>query len=128
MSGVISKKLSPKQIIIIGECITFIAVAMLILPLNLPLAILGFLLIGLGNGPLFPNMTHLAPIHFGEELSQATIGIQMAVSSVSVLVSPIIFGFIAENIGTYLFPHSLMIMLIVNIVATYLLFRKTNKS
>lgn len=124
LSGVISNKLSPKQIIIIGECITFIAITLLILPLNLTLAVVGFFLIGLGNGPLFPNMTHLTPVHFGEEFSQATIGLQMAVSSVSVLVSPIIFGFIAGNIGTHLFPYSLMAMLIVTATYTALLFKK----
>ena len=128
LSGVVSKKLSPKQIIIIGECITFIAVTMLILSPGLTLSVVGFFLIGFGNGPLFPNMTHLAPIHFGEKLSQATIGIQMAVSSVSVLVSPIVFGYLAENIGTHLFPWSLMAMVIVTAVATALLFRKAKET
>ena len=125
ISGLISKKLSPKQIIITGECVTFIAITMLILPLNLTVATIGFFLIGVGNGPLFPNMTHLAPVHFGEELSQATIGIQMAASSVSVLLSPIIFGILAENIGTHLFPYSLMAMLILTALATLRLFGKS---
>lgn len=125
ISGLISKKLSPKQIIITGECVTFIAITMLILPLNLTVATIGFFLIGFGNGPLFPNMTHLAPVHFGEELSQATIGIQMAASSVSVLLSPIIFGILAENIGTHLFPYSLMAMLILTALATLRLFGKS---
>lgn len=125
ISGLISKKLSPKQIIITGECVTFIAITTLILPLNLTVATIGFFLIGFGNGPLFPNMTHLAPVHFGEELSQATIGIQMAASSVSVLLSPIIFGILAENIGTHLFPYSLMAMLILTALATLRLFGKS---
>ena len=128
LSGVVSKKLSPKQIIIIGECIAFIAVTLIMLPFSLTLSVVGLFLIGLGNGPLFPNMTHLAPVHFGEKLSQATIGIQMAVSSVSVLVSPIIFGFLAENIGTHLFPASLMTMVIITAISTALLFRKRNIS
>lgn len=128
LSGVVSKKLSPKNIIIIGEGITFIAVALLLLKLNLTLSVVAFFLVGFGNGPLFPNMTHLAPVHFGEKLSQATIGIQMAVSSVSVLVSPIIFGYLAENIGTHLFPWSLLAMLILTVISTALLFRKRNIS
>ncbi len=128
LSGVVSKKLSPKNIIIIGEGITFIAVALLLLKLNLTISVVAFFLVGFGNGPLFPNMTHLAPVHFGEKLSQATIGIQMAVSSVSVLVSPIIFGYLAENIGTHLFPWSLLAMLILTVISTALLFRKRNIS
>ena len=124
LSGVLSSKLSPSKIIIYGECITFIAITLLILPLNLTVATIGLFMIGLGNGPLFPNLTHLAPIHFGEELSQSLIGLQMAVSSVSVLFSPIIFGQIAEHIGSYLFPYVLMTLLLLTAWATFLLFRK----
>ena len=124
LSGVFSSKLSPRQIIIFGECITFIAIILLMLPLNLTIATMGLFMIGLGNGPLFPNLTHLAPVHFGEELSQSLIGLQMAFSSVSVLLSPILFGQIAEHIGSYLFPYVLMVMLLITGFATSRLFRK----
>ena len=124
LSGVFSSKLSPRQIIIYGECITFTAIILLILPFNLTITTIGLFMIGLGNGPLFPNLTHLAPVHFGEELSQSLIGMQMAFSSVSVLLSPIIFGQIAEHIGSYLFPYVLMVMLLITGFATSRLFRK----
>lgn len=124
ISGFLSKKLSSKQIIIFGECITFIAITLIILPLNLTWATIGLFLIGFGNGPLFPNMTHLAPIHFGEDSSQSIIGLQMAISSVSVLLSPILFGQIAEHIGAYLFPCVLMLMLVITGLSTWKLFGK----
>ena len=122
LSGFLSKKLSPKQIIITGECVTFIAIMLLLLPLNMTVATIGLFMIGLGNGPLFPNLTHLMPVHFGEELSQSLIGLQMAVSSVSVLLSPIVFGQIAEHMGAHLFPTVLIIMLIITAVSTARLF------
>lgn len=128
LSGVVSKKLSSKQIIIVGECITFTAIMLIILPFNLTVATVGLFMIGVGNGPLFPNMTHLAPVHFGEELSQSLIGLQMAASSVSVLLSPIIFGQIAEYIGAHLFPYVLMLMLIFTAAATLRLFFKRQVS
>ena len=124
LSGIISSKLSPKQIIIIGECITFIALLLIIAPLNIAFATLGLFMIGFGNGPLFPNMTHLVPAHFGTELSQSLIGLQMAASSVSVLLSPILFGQIAEHSGLHLFPYVLMLMLILTASATLRLFLK----
>lgn len=124
LSGFLSKKLSPKQIIILGECITFIAIILLILPLNLTFTTIGLFMIGLGNGPLFPNLTHLAPVHFGEELSQSLIGLQMASSNSAILFAPILFGQIAEHIGAHLFPHVLMSMLLLTAAATFLLFRK----
>lgn len=124
LSGFLSKKLSPKQIIILGECITFIAIILLILPLNLTFTTIGLFMIGLGNGPLFPNLTHLAPVHFGEELSQSLIGLQMASSNSAILFAPILFGQIAEHIGAHLFPHVLISMLLLTAAATFLLFRK----
>ncbi len=122
LSGFLSKKLSPKQIIITGECVTFIAIMLLLLPFNMTVATIGLFMIGLGNGPLFPNLTHLMPVHFGKDLSQSLIGLQMAVSSVSVLLSPIVFGQIAEHMGAHLFPTVLIIMLIITAVSTARLF------
>lgn len=127
LSGVFSQKLSPKRIVLIGECITFTAFLILMLPLNITVATIGLFMIGLGNGPVFPNMTHLAPVHFGQELSQSIIGLQMAVSSLSVLLSPIIFGFVAEHIGAHLFPYIQMALLVTTAVATLCVFRKNKK-
>ena len=124
LSGVIAGKLSPKQIIVIGEAITFVALLLIISPFGLGAATVGLFMIGLGNGPLFPNLTHLAPVHFGMELSQSLIGLQMAASSVSVLLSPVIFGQIAEHIGSHLFPHILMVLLILTWAATFCLMKK----
>lgn len=122
LSGFLSKKLSSKHIIIIGESVTFIAITLLLLPLNMTVATIGLFMIGLGNGPLFPNLTHLMPVHFGKELSQSLIGLQMAVSSVSVLLSPILFGQIAEHLGAELFPTVLMVMLVITAISTVKVF------
>jgi fucose permease len=126
LSGVVSKKLTPKQIIVIGECITFTALMLIVSPLSLGFATVGLFMIGLGNGPLFPNLTHLVPVHFGFELSQSLIGLQMAASSVSVLLSPIIFGQIAQHIGSHLFPHILIMLLILTAVATFCLIKPSS--
>lgn len=127
LSGFLSKKLSPKGIIILGESITFIAIILLLLPLNLTFATIGLFMIGLGNGPIFPNMTHLAPVHFGQELSQSLIGLQMASSNSAILLAPIIFGQVAEHLGAHLFPHVQMIMLVITILSTCKLFKKISK-
>ena len=123
LSGVLSKKLTPRQIIAVGEVVTFIAILLMILPFGLGVTTLGLFMIGLGNGPLFPNLTYLAPIHFKKELSQAIIGIQMAFSSVAVLLSPILFGQIAEHIGSELFPYVLMAELILLVAGTLSLYK-----
>lgn len=102
LSGVLVNKIPPKKIIIIGETLTLIAILLTFSP-NYIVAGVGMFLIGLGNGPIFPNMTHLTPIHMGREISQSFIGLQGAISYGSILLSPIIFGLLAEKLSTDIF-------------------------
>lgn len=122
-SGLISKRLTPQKIIILGEIITFFAI-IIVFSSNITAATIGLFLIGLGNGPLFPNLTHLAPTNFGKELSQALIGLQMASSNSAILFAPIIFGQLAQRIGAYLFPYVQLILLLVTALATLVLFKQ----
>ena len=55
LSGVLANRISPKKIIVIGESITLIAI-ILTFAGKQSIAGLGLFLIGLGNGPIFPNM------------------------------------------------------------------------
>lgn len=73
---------------------------------------LGLFLIGLGNGPVFPNMTHLTPILYKKETSQSIIGIEMAFSNLSILLTPVLFGFISSVISVDFFPIFLTIMFV----------------
>ena len=66
-------------------------------------------MIGLGNGPVFPNMLHLTPRIFGKEISQSVMGVQMSASYVGILLAPALFGLLAQNITAALFPYYLAI-------------------
>lgn len=124
-SGVLALKCTSWQIIKIGQCITLTAVALLLLPLP-PVAAGGALfLVGLGNGPIFPNMIHLTPETFGKERSQAVVSIQMSASYVSILLAPVLFGFIAQYISVALFPYYLCVMLFVMLLGTFFMHRLT---
>ena len=50
-------------------------------------------------GPIFPNMTYLTPKLFGAEVSQSVIGIQMASSYLSIMLTPAFFGVLAQYMG-----------------------------
>lgn len=56
-------------------------------------------IIGVSLGPIFPNMTYLIPKLFGAEVSQSVIGIQMASSYLSIMLTPAFFGVLAQNMG-----------------------------
>lgn len=119
-SGILALKCTSQQMIKIGQCITLIAIALLLLPLS-PIATSGALfLIGLGNGPIFPNMIHLTPENFGKERSQAVVSIQMSASYISILLAPVLFGLLAQFISPALFPYYLCAMLFIMLLGTFL--------
>ena len=110
LSGVLANRLSSKQLVGLGQAITFVAVLVLLAPLPLAAATVGLFLVGFGNSPLYPNMLHLTPRLFGRELSQAVIGVQMAASYVGALTLPPLFGVVAERVGFWVFPVALFVL------------------
>lgn len=117
LSGVLANKVQPKTIIVIGESITLVAI-LLTFSKNPVIATAGLFMIGLGNGPVFPNMTHLTPIHMGRDIAQSFIGLQGAISYGSILLSPIIFGLLAERFTTDFFSLFQIIAFIITAIAT----------
>ena len=73
----------------------------------------GLLLIGLGCAPIYPSVIHSTPEHFGEENSQALIGVQMASAYMGSLLMPPVFGLMANHISTGLLPWFLLGILVV---------------
>ena len=123
-SGLLSVRFNCRQLIRAGQAIILAAVLLLLLPVQGPSAILGLFLIGMGNGPLFPNMTHLTPVLFGIESSQSIISMEMAFSNASIMLTPVFFGFIAQHVGTWCFPPFLLIMFLLLVFSTWMLDRK----
>ena len=110
LSGLLALRFSDWKIIITGQSIIFIAVLILLITNDTASAVLGLFLIGLGNGPVFPNMTHLTPILYKKETSQSIIGIEMAFSNLSIMLTPVLFGFISDVMGNEIFPVFLTVM------------------
>ena len=67
-------------------------------------AVAALFLIGLGNGPVYPNIMHLTPKHFGKEYSNSLVGSQMATAYLGIMIAPPIFGFLAKWISAGVFP------------------------
>ena len=84
LSGILSSKLKPQQIILIGTILIIPAIFLVSQPFIPNLIAVGMFLIGLGNGPLYPNMVHLTPIRFGTQHSQAVMGSQMAAAYIGI--------------------------------------------
>lgn len=128
VSGFAAAKISTEKLILINQCLTLVAILMLMLNLPFIFSAVGLFLVGFGNGPLFPNMTHLTPINFGKDNSQSIIGMQMGFAYVSIMLTPVAFGLIAQNISVKLFPYCMFAAFTVLIVSMLTMIKKTKKN
>ena len=121
LSGIFSSKLKPQQIILIGTILIIPAIVLVSQPFIPNLIAVGMFLIGLGNGPLYPNMVHLTPIRFGAQHSQAVMGSQMAAAYIGILSMPTLTGFLAQKFSTDIFPYCLAVLygiMLISLIAT----------
>lgn len=118
LSGVLAAKLHSWKIIRLSQIVLGLALLLLILPGGVYLCALGMFLIGLGNGPLFPNFNYLTPENFGSDISQSVIGIQMASAYIGIMVAPAVCGLLGQVFGMVLFPFYLILFYAIMIPVT----------
>ena len=115
-SGFLTLKLNDTQMIRLGQGLILAGIVCVCLPLGNLSALAGLILIGLGCAPVYPSIIHSTPAHFGEDRSQAMIGVQMASAYVGTCLMPPVFGFLANHISVALFPFYLLVILALMIV------------
>lgn len=106
-SGLLAVQIHSWEIIRFGEIILGFGILLIFMP-SLITSVLGFFLIGFGNGPLFPNLNYLTPENFGENISQSVMGIQMAVSYLGIMLIPALFGILGQKFGMWYLPFFLI--------------------
>ena len=124
INGFLTLKLSDKKLIKLGLFIIVIGVVLMFISINIT-TIIGFILIGLGCAPIYPSIIRLTPKLFGEENSQAMIGVQMACAYLGVLLMPPLFGLLADVITISLLPFYLLLILILMIAMYYITNKKS---
>ena len=121
LSGVVATKLHSWTIIKISMGILGVAMVMLLIPGMVVFSAIGLFLVGLGNGPLYPNYNYLTPENFGEDVSQSIIGIQMASAYGGILLGPLFCGLIGQAVGMFIFPLYLVAFFVAMLCVTSLL-------
>jgi len=125
-SGILATRLSCWQIIKIGECVIAAAVLVLLLPLPTIFAAVGLFLVGLGNGPLYPNFSYLTPSNFGEENAEAVMGTEQVCAYIGCTGVPAVFGILAQVFGLWLFPVFLLVFFVPLVIATTSIMKTKN--
>ncbi len=116
ISGFITMKLNDHQMIRLGQVIVLVGVILMILPFRYEIALIGLIVIGLGCAPIYPCVIHSTPETFGEEKSQAIIGVQMACAYTGNITMAPLFGIIANHISAGLLPFYLLIILVLMLI------------
>lgn len=119
LSGIAATKLHSWTIVKIGEAIMGAALLLLCMPVEGMLSGAALFMVGVGNGPLFPNFNYLAPENFGEELSPSVIGTQMAVSSIAIMTMPVLCSVLGQLLGMGIFPFYLMAFFLLMMAAMW---------
>ena len=113
LSGFLTLLLNDTQMIRLGQGLIAVGIITLLLPFGTITSLVGLILIGLGCAPVYPSIIHATPANFGEDKSQAMIGVQMASAYAGTCLMPPVFGLVANHLGISLLPFYLMVILIV---------------
>lgn len=130
ISGLIADKLGDHNMIRLGAFISILGIIFMLLPLKADLlALCGLIIFGIGCAPVYPSIIHSTPNNFGEQNSQAIIGMQMASAYVGTTFMPPLFGVIANRIGLSFMPIFLFVFIFLMIIMIEITFKTVkNKS
>lgn len=124
-NGFLAMRLPDPVMIRIGQAVLLIGIALLLLPAPGDWSTLtGFVVIGLGCAPIYPCVIHSTPTYFGEDKSQAIVGVQMAFAYVGSMLMPALFGLLGQHISMRLLPWYLLAFTALMIVMHETLRRK----
>lgn len=112
LSGLISNYFTPRKIMAIGMAVLAVGIMVLIIASAPILGGIGLFLIGVGVGPIYPNLMHITPHLFGRDIAQSVMGTHMAAAWAGIMLVPPFFGWIAKNLSQSIFPYFLGLLLI----------------
>ena len=129
ISGFITEKLGDKKMIILGMVFILLGIILLVIPnVNYYVSVVGFIICGMGAGPIYPAIVHSTPDNFGKENSQVIIGLQMAFAYIGSTFTPLLFGLISSALGIEILPFCFLFFLIIFCVLFIFLQKKLKKS
>jgi fucose permease len=116
ISAFVSNKLGDRLLIRIGIAIEVFGILLIFLPLKsyIPAAV-GFVITGIGMGPVYPAIQHMAPENFGRKNSAAVIGLQMASAYIGSTFMPMVFGLLQQALGIAIMPMYLAFFALLSI-------------
>jgi fucose permease len=120
LSGVVSLKISDKNMIRIGEGILLVGIILFMLtfePIIMPIAIC---LIGFGCAPIYPAIIHDTPNRFTVKYSASVMAVQVGCAYLSNVTIVPLFGVIGEKTTFLSLPYVLLAIFILMVITNEL--------
>jgi len=116
LAGFMTIKLNNLSLIRFGSALILIGIILMYVSTSDAGYISGFLIMGVGFGPIWPCLVHETPRRFGEAYSQSVVGLQLVSSNIGNALAPLFFGAITPLVGYAVLPLYLLILLIVTFI------------
>ncbi|MDD4080527.1 MAG: MFS transporter [Eubacteriales bacterium] len=125
VSGLIAIKVNSRRLIRWGCLLATLGALLLALPLPRSFSLAAYVLLGLGNAPIYPAMIHLTPQRFGVAVSQAAMGLQMAAAYTGSTLLPPLTGVLVRAISLDVVPYIVLVLIILGYVLSQLIDKRT---
>lgn len=120
--GFFSDKIGDKKLIRAGVITAAASAFLIMLPFESHiLALIGFILVGIGCGPVCPCMIHAIPDNFDKKYSCSIIGTQMSFSYLGMTFTPILSGKLLECTTIKILPVCIVVLAVMILTLTELL-------
>lgn len=127
ISGFMTLRWTDVQMIRIGQAMIGSGLLLILLPLDTLVALIGFMIVGLGCAPIYPCIIHSTPDHFGQEQARSLIGVQMACAYVGACIMPPLFGLMTRWLSVGSLPFFLGVDLLLMTLLHEKMIRKTKE-
>ena len=128
ITGFFANKVGDRNVTRLGWAIGLAGIAMILLPADADVfALIGLFVFGFGCGPIFPALMHSTPAIYGADKSQSIVGLQMAFGYMGSTLMPPVFGIAARHISAGLYPFFILFFMLMTVILTENLNRKTSR-
>ncbi len=126
ISGFVSMKLNDNTLIKGGAVLSLLGMLILLLPIG-KTVLIGFLLIGIGFGPIFPSVLHSIPERFTAKYSADITGFHMGGAYGIGFIFQVLFGYTAPFVGFNITGYILIVLCVGMITFNNITVKKTKR-
>lgn len=97
------------------------------LNINTPLSVMGIIILGMANAPVFPSLISITPARIGQQHTATAIGVQISMAMLGGALLPGFAGFLSDAFGLEIIPRVYAVAAIVLAALYFLQVRRSSK-